>query len=340
MTQMSVISSTNKAQNEGAARILAATLTLIARERRTMAPPYCLWDPDLSAKEIKDLALEVANGKALVIWVDNYHPARGLIILRERELESELLGYGSFMLKGPFLVDPDPKSRQKTTSLLVKKAIIIAGGYKAGFLSAKTTHDPAVLRGFLEEGFSMAEIDSCLIGPIPEEKDLENLTRISGIELREAEIKDAELMAEELGDLFYDGHHLHGPYLPMRFAGELWKRILIREIKLEKPALKAVDIRKKRTVGLALGDINGTDASLSILHVNEERRKEGLGRLLLKSLMRLLRNKGANSLYVETASFNIPALNLYASLGLKPVAPKVALHLRLGEPKGKPQEAS
>jgi GNAT superfamily N-acetyltransferase len=329
MTQMSVISSKNRAQNEGSARILAATLTLIARERRTMAPPYSLWDPDLSAREIKDLALEVANGKALVLWVEDGHPARGLIILRERELESELLGYGSVMLKGPYLVDPDPKSRQKTTSLLVKKAMELAGAYKAGFLSAKTTHDPAVLRGFLEEGFSMAEIDSCLLGPIPEEKDLESLPRISGIELKRPEAKDVERMAEELGDLFYDGHHLHGPYLPESFSGELWKRILIREITLGKPALAAFELRKNRTVGLALADLSGSEANLSILHVKEERRKEGLGRLLLKRLMLILRREGAKTLYVETASFNIPALNLYASLGLKPVAPKVALHLRL-----------
>jgi ribosomal protein S18 acetylase RimI-like enzyme len=327
---MPVISSKNKALNEGSARILAATLTLIARERRTMSPPHSLWNPDLSAREIKDLALEVANGKALVIWVDDSHPARGLLVMRERELETELLGYGSVMLKGPYLVDPDPVSRQKTTSLLVKKAKGLASSLKASFLSAKTTHDPAVLRGFLEEGFTMAEIDSCLCGPIlPEDKDAGLSPRIPGIEFLPAKDADAESVAEELGELFYDGHHLHGPFLPENFSKRLWRKILVREIKAGKPSLAAIETRRNKTLGLALADIYGSEATLTILHINEERRNEGLGSLLLKNIMLILYKEGGRSLYVETASFNIPALNLYASAGLKAVAPKVALHLLL-----------
>ena len=134
--------SNNKAQSEGSARIMAATLTLVAREQRPMPPPYSIWNPRLDPGEIQEMALEVAGGKAHAVWVDDSHPARGLLIIRERELESEILGYGSAMLKGPYLVDPDPVMRGGATSLLVRKGSELAGSLGRGSCPPRPPRTP------------------------------------------------------------------------------------------------------------------------------------------------------------------------------------------------------
>jgi GNAT superfamily N-acetyltransferase len=61
--------------------------------------------------------------------------------------------------------------------------------------------------------------------------------------------------------------------------------------------------------------------------VAEERRGEGLGRLLLSEIVRRLLGMGLGDLDVETACWNLPALSLYQDLGLKPRPPLMALHL-------------
>ena len=186
------------------------------------------------------------------------------------------------------------------------------------------------MRGFLAEGFLLAEIGSCLKGPVSEEKDLQPLPKMSGLQIVPADTLKAEAIMAELGELFYDGHHLHCPLLPEGFSKDLWRRVLIRDIKAGKPALILSDLRGKRAAGLALADIQGPDATLSAISVGEEHRGRGLGKALLKNMMPLLHRKGARTLSAETASYNIPALSLYLSSGLRPASPKVALHRMLG----------
>ncbi|MDR2459528.1 MAG: GNAT family N-acetyltransferase [Deltaproteobacteria bacterium] len=316
-----------KARNEATARIMAATLTLITREQTALAEPYSLWNPTLKAWEIRQMAHEVADSKAQVLWVEESHPALGLMAMKKRELESSLLGYGSAMLKGPFLVDPDPASRQKKTLSLALKARELARKNSFKFLTAKTTHDPAVLRGFMEANFSLAEIITCLAGPIAEMKKKEtSKKKLLGLSIEVPDPQEAQAILEELGDLFYDGHHLHGPYLSGDFSGRLWSKVAERDLKNNNPALVVRDIRQNRSIGIAIAYLVGQEAMLSILHVDESRRGKGIGGELLRELMILLYEKGAISLSAETASWNLPALSLYISLGLRPISPLVALH--------------
>jgi GNAT superfamily N-acetyltransferase len=320
----------NKARNEGTARILAATLTLIAREYKTLAPPFSLWNPILKGKEIKDIALEVANGKSQAVWVEETHPVMGLLVMRKRELESELLGYASAQLKGPYLVDPDPISRQKKTVTLLTKAKEVAKALSYGFISVKSTQDPAIIRGFIEEGFTIAEVGSCLQGPITEpSNDPKNTSKTGNLVFITPGAEDINNINQELGELFYDGHHFHSPFLPEGFSKNLWAKIVERDIQNANPSLMVIDKMQNRIIGLAIANVVENESALTILHVNESRRKEGLGRELLESLIKIIYEKGGRTLYVETASYNIPALNLYLSIGLRPIAPNVSLHFKI-----------
>jgi ribosomal protein S18 acetylase RimI-like enzyme len=87
--------------------------------------------------------------------------------------------------------------------------------------------------------------------------------------------------------------------------------------------------RPEKPVGLAWGCLNGPAGVLAAIHVAEARRGQGLGRFLARALTRTMAAMGARELTAETASWNLPALRLYLGLGLRPVAPLVALHLQI-----------
>jgi ribosomal protein S18 acetylase RimI-like enzyme len=263
------------------------------------------------------------------------------LIMRKRELETELLGYGSAQLKGPHLADPDPRNREKNTLALSREAARLARGEGTGFLSAKTSHDPALIRGFARAGFEVAEIGACLAGPVvvpaaaeDREGESRKFFKSAGITVANASETDPGTVVSDLGELFHDGHHLHGPFLPEGFSGKLWSRVLERELGRGAPSLLAFDNRQNRILGIAAADLRGTDATLTVLHVNEERRREGLGRELLLALFRTLADAGAKTMALETSSHNIPAINLYLSLGLKHTAPNITLHLDLKNRRG------
>ncbi|MDR1164778.1 MAG: GNAT family N-acetyltransferase [Deltaproteobacteria bacterium] len=314
-------------KNEAAARILAATLTLISREQKTLPPPFSLWTPPMGAKEIKEAALAVASGGAQVIWVEESHPARGLALLQRQEIESELLGGGAGRLKGPFLVDPEASSRQEKTFSLATKAKWLAKGLSYRFLSVKSVHDPAIIRGYNEAGFQAAEITTRLGGPIaPADPQSLGTLKNPGVTLARAQGGEGARLLKGLGDLFYDGHYLHGPSLPPDFSRRLWAKVAEEALTRGDLALFALDPRAGEPVGLALASQNGAEAYLLILHVAEEKRREGLGRFLLLNLLSELWRAGARTLKAETASWNLPALSLYLGVGLKPAASLVALH--------------
>ncbi|MDR3154917.1 MAG: GNAT family N-acetyltransferase [Deltaproteobacteria bacterium] len=326
---MNPFAQSGRARNEASARILAATLTLLSREQRELPPPHSLWTPHLDSAQVREASMLVAEGKAQVIWADESHPARGLTLYRERLLETELLGYGSAMLQGPFLVDPEADGRQRKTRDMAAKALSAAAVKGARFLSVKTYHDPAVLRGFSDAGFRLAEVISCLEGPLgdPAAEPERSSQRSGGIRIKGTEDADPAEILDALGDLFYDGHHLHGPFLPEGFSGRLWRMVAARD--LASPAcssVMAVDTRLNVPVGLAVGAVSAGRAFLTIFHVAERRRGQGLGRLLLSGLSGAMWERGARTLSVETASWNLPALSLYLNAGLRPRAPLAALH--------------
>ncbi|MDR1036253.1 MAG: GNAT family N-acetyltransferase [Deltaproteobacteria bacterium] len=316
-----------RAGNEAAARIIAATLTLISREQSALPPPYSLWTPRMDPGQVREASMLVADGKAQVVWADDSHPARGLLLYRSRIMETRLLGYGSAVLQGPFLVDPDPEARQRKTGYMAEKALEIARARKVRFVSVKTSHDPAVLRGFVDAGFLVAEVSTCLEGPIAGPEEAGTPPRPVGIQVAPTDGQDAGAVLDGLGDLFYDGHHLHGPFLPEDFSGRLWRMVAERDLaSRDCPSLVATDQRTGDPVGLAVGTVSGKRANLTILHVSAARRGQGLGRLLLSSLSSLLHERGARTLAAETASWNLPALSLYVSAGMRHTAPLMALH--------------
>ncbi|MDR2456646.1 MAG: hypothetical protein LBE49_08660, partial [Deltaproteobacteria bacterium] len=141
---------------QAAARVTAATLTLLAREMEGLPPPYRLWSEPLRADEIREVALEVAAGKAAGIWVEEHHPARGLAIVRPMALESALLGMGSLRLTGPWMVEYDPLERRLAAKIIAAKTKSLPAAGAKKFLSVKTWEDSAVIRGFVDEGFQVA----------------------------------------------------------------------------------------------------------------------------------------------------------------------------------------
>jgi GNAT superfamily N-acetyltransferase len=316
-----------RAKSDASARILAATLTLISREQSTLPPPYSLWTPRMDPGQVREASMLVADGKAQVVWADESHPAMGLILYRARIMETRLLGYGSAVLQGPFMVDPDPDARQRKTGTMAAKALEIARSRSVKFVSVKTSHDPAALRGFADAGFRVAEVTTCLEGPIGEPGEVPTAPRAAGVLIRPAGGEIAGAVLDGLGDLFYDGHHLHGPFLPEDFSGRLWRMVAERDLASDDcPSLVAEDQRTGEPVGLAVGTVSGKRANLTILHVTESRRGQGLGKLLLSSLSALLYGRGARTLAAETASWNLPALSLYVSSGMRHTAPLMALH--------------
>jgi ribosomal protein S18 acetylase RimI-like enzyme len=313
---------------QAAARVTAATLTLLSREMERQPPPFKLWSEPLSGPEIRDVALAVAAGEAAALWVEEHHPARGLSIVRPMGLESALLGFGSLRLTGPWMVESDPAERRLGARAIAAKAKAMPANGPKKFLSVKTWEDPAAIGGFLDEGFQVAQFSSRFFGELDPSKVPEfPFLYHSGLSLRSPPPRERAGWLDSLGDLFYDGHHMHGPFLPSDFSGRLWREVALRDLGRGDPSVFLWDERQDRPVGLALAAREGPQGSLTILHVAEERRGQGLGRLLICEMIRSLIKIGVSTLSIETASWNLPALQLYQSLGLRLKPPLAVLHL-------------
>ncbi len=312
-----------------AARIVAGTLTLLSREIREVGPPANLWSPGLYPDLIRDVAARVGRGEAAPLWVEERHPARGLAVYAPSAWESEFFGYGCARLLGPFLVVEDQGDREARVRHLARQAVGLARTRGHRLVTAKTFHDPAVLRGFLAEGFILAEIGASLAGMVPEEEV--QATPPSGFRfLDNGDLADlAEEIVNSLGDFFYDGHHRHDPVPGPEAARRLWSRVAREDLGGQAdPAVVLWDLKKDRPAGLATVRITGREAVLSILAVPAAYQGRGLGHLLLREIMDRLRGRAAR-IRVETASFNLPALKVYQRLGLNHIAPLAALHLHL-----------
>jgi ribosomal protein S18 acetylase RimI-like enzyme len=225
-------------------------------------------------------------------------------------------------------VDPDPAPRQKTALSLAERGKQMAerDGFK--FLSIKLPHDPALIRGFTEAGFTVAEITAVLEGPVDgrEIEDQGRASKATGVVVKASEEEDAAELLTQLGDLFYDGHHLHSQHLPEDFSRRFWRKLAEDGLRNGDPAVFAKDQRQGTAAGFAMAKVSGSEAALTILHVNSEKRGQGLGGLLMRSLLSIIHAKGARTIRTETASWNLPALRAYISQGLTIQAPLIALH--------------
>lgn len=310
-----------------AARIVAGTLTLLAREIRQLGPPVDLWTPPLSPEFIRQTAAEVSEGRSLPLWVQERHPARGLAIYSPSPWESEFFGFGCARLRGPYMVVEDQLERQSRVSCLARQAVELGRRQGQGMLVVKTAHDPAFLRGFLAEGFVLAEIGLCLSRAIDSSPaQPESLPpAFSFIPRSDLPALAAEVV-EDLGDFFYDGHYRHDHRPGPQSAASLWSRVAEEDLSgAAEPALLLWDRGRDRVAGLATARCQGSSAALSILTVDPAYRGRGLGRLLLAEMLRRLAGR-AEELRVETAAYNRPALALYLAEGLNMQAPLAALH--------------
>ncbi|MDR1083414.1 MAG: GNAT family N-acetyltransferase [Deltaproteobacteria bacterium] len=316
-----------EAKRQASARILAGTLTLLAREEEGLPSPFALWNSPLTPGFIKEAALKVASGLAGAVWADDSYPARGLLLRQEQALETLILGQKSVRLAGPWLMDPEPADRQRRTAHLARKAADQEQG--PVFMAIKTVHDPAIIRGFAEAGFQVAEISTQLAGTlngdiIPEFP----FVRHPGLFLKTPEPEEGEKWLRALGELFYDGHYLHGPYLPPDFSCKLWQAVTKNQLYQGQPVLFLWEESGQRPVALAMAAVSGREARLSVLHVTEDRRGQGLGKLLLLELVRVLIKRQVTSLACETASYNLPALALYQAMGFRIMTPLITFHFR------------
>jgi ribosomal protein S18 acetylase RimI-like enzyme len=228
------------------------------------------------------------------------------------------------------MVEPEPTVRYQNTRVIVSKAKELAKKSDSGFLTIKTWHDTAILRGLIDEGFQMAEIGARFSGPLNDESDHhEVLAKISGVSVRRAKNYEWSGWFDSFGDLFYDGHLLHGPFLGPEFQSQLWREVAVTDMRRGQPFVFLWQDRPEKPIGLAWGGLNGPEGDLVAIHVVEERRGQGLGAYLAGALMKRMYLMGARELTAETASWNLPAIRLYQSLGLNQIAPLVALHLKL-----------
>jgi ribosomal protein S18 acetylase RimI-like enzyme len=314
-------------QHLQAARIVAGTLTLLSREIREVGPPVDRWSPGLSPDFIRDAAAMVGRGDARPLWVDERHPARGLAIYHRSAWESEFLGFEAARLLGPFMVVEDQADREARVRHLA--ALAAGQGRLSGhrLITAKTLHDPAVLRGFLGEGFVLAEIGSSLTGRVPGEPL--PAERPAGFMVLEDD--DAREAATEtvtaMGDFFYDGHWRNDQIPGPESARRLWSQIALEDLTGKAdPAVILWDQRRERPAAFAtVRPGGGPHAALSILAVAAPYRGRGLGRLIMHEILNRLIGRVA-AIRVETASYNLSALKLYTSLGFVHTAPLAALH--------------
>ena len=70
-------------------------------------------------------------------------------------------------------------------------------------------------------------------------------------------------------------------------------------------------------------------AVIDLLAVESNRRSKGIGRLLVSRMLEELAGR-VDEVYVGTPQTNLPAVNLYASLGFKAVSLTLTLHKKVG----------
>ena len=321
------------------ASALAAALARLAGSLASAGRPFDLWAPPLTPAVIETAADRVARGEAEILWADRADPA--LMLYAPSPGETAFFGYGCARLAGPYLPPEDQGQREATAARLAALASARARDRGDRLVTLKTGLDPAALRGLLAGGFVLAEFLNVLtLELIPNSDGPDDSPPPPGFTwLERGRLEEAEALADDLGDFFYDGHLRHDPRPGPEAARRIWRRAALED--LAGAADEAVilwDSASGRGAGLATaklseGGAEGGEAILSILALAGPYRSRGLGRPLLRELIRRLNGRIApqsrGRLRAETAAYNLPALALYQALGFKPGPPLAALHLHL-----------
>lgn len=114
----------------------------------------------------------------------------------------------------------------------------------------------------------------------------------------------------------FSPHHVDTVYEISKEAFPLpWaKEELVREI-INPHALNIVAICDNRVVGYVQCWYTSEDADIINIAVKQEYKRHGIGRSILQELLYQLRQKGIQNVFLEVRVTNIPAQNLYKSLG-------------------------
>ncbi|KXS55866.1 MAG: hypothetical protein AMR96_05940 [Candidatus Adiutrix intracellularis] len=243
---------------QNAARIVAGTLTLLSRELHEAGHPADLWTPKLWPEYIRETAARVSQGEATVLWAERSHPARGLVIYEASPEESTFFGFSCARLWGPYLMVKEQRDREIRVRKLARLAINLFQTRDDHFLTLKTSHDPASLRGFLAEGFILAEIGATLISPVPKIPGAaeDRLPNFIFLEQTKASKLASNLVAE-LGIFFYDGHLRHDSEVGPEAADRFWSARLAGDLAgAAQETIILWDRPKDRVAGLATARLN------------------------------------------------------------------------------------
>jgi ribosomal protein S18 acetylase RimI-like enzyme len=310
--------------------VLAEALAKLARAAALAGRPFDLWIPPLT--DISSVTDRVAQGAAAAIWMDETDPEQGLLIYAPSPGETLFFGYGCARLMGPYLPPKDQERRESASARLAGLAAARARVRGDRLVTINTGLDPAVLRGFIAAGFTLAEVAATLICelPGPTENPAALPPGFAWLE-RDRVRGEAAALVEVLGDFFYDGHLRHDPKPGPEAARLIWRQTALGDLSgAADEAVALWDCGRNRGAGLATARLTGREAGLSILALAEPYRGRGLGRPLLGELKSRLEGR-ANLLRAETAAYNLPALALYQALGFKPGPPLAVFHLHLSK---------
>jgi ribosomal-protein-alanine N-acetyltransferase len=118
------------------------------------------------------------------------------------------------------------------------------------------------------------------------------------------------------------------------FGSESWGERSLAEVIRMPGALGrvAIDAGKgdRAPVGFHLCRVAGTEAELLTVAVLPDRRREGVGRLLLQDFVRTALAAGSTTAFLEVAEDNDPAFQLYRDLGFEQVGRRVNYYRRPG----------
>lgn len=74
----------------------------------------------------------------------------------------------------------------------------------------------------------------------------------------------------------------------------------------------------KKAVGYLLGTCLFEDAEIARIAVAQSHRKQGIGKALIEGFFTLVREKGAEQVFLEVRKSNFPAVSLYEKCGFLP----------------------
>ncbi len=81
--------------------------------------------------------------------------------------------------------------------------------------------------------------------------------------------------------------------------------------------LACFDERQENLLGIIGGYFRGDRAHVTILLIDPQYQRQGLGRMLMQEMIEIARQQGRQRMTLEVAVDNVPALHLYHELGFK-----------------------